>query len=210
MASHTKSFNGLCFQITSIVTGRHAMIIKASSSENELTDSNGGIPNSESDDEESLPLDKLPLESKLQLKLEQKMRMKMAKKIRLRRKKLVRKRRMRKKGRWPPSKMKKSKNVWSLQVYSSPPFLLQLWNIIYNCFVVKFANRILRKELLIGKQMIGSTYEMFVREASNSPEKPRDYIDVFREQLSCDVLIQFLLLLFLLRTQSPHFEFPCG
>ncbi|XP_021901228.1 50S ribosomal protein 5, chloroplastic-like [Carica papaya] len=111
MASHTKSFNGLCFQITSIVTGRHAMIIKASSSENELTDSNGGIPNSESDDEESLPLDKLPLESKLQLKLEQKMRMKMAKKIRLRRKKLVRKRRMRKKGRWPPSKMKKSKNV---------------------------------------------------------------------------------------------------
>ncbi|CAI0442113.1 unnamed protein product [Linum tenue] len=68
-------------------------------------------PPSDSGDEESLSIDKLPLESKLQLKLEQKMKMKLAKKIRLRRKRLVRKRRLRKKGRWPPSKMNKLKNV---------------------------------------------------------------------------------------------------
>lgn len=60
---------------------------------------------------EATPVEKLPLESKLQERMEQKMRMKMAKKIRLRRKRLLRKRRMRKKGRWPPSKMKKLKNV---------------------------------------------------------------------------------------------------
>ena len=59
-------------------------------------------------------VDKLPLESKeakeKQL-LEQRMKMKLAKKIRLHRKRLVRKRKLRKKGRWPPSKMKKLKNV---------------------------------------------------------------------------------------------------
>ncbi|GAB2221700.1 hypothetical protein Droror1_Dr00012885 [Drosera rotundifolia] len=59
----------------------------------------------------STPVEKLPLESKLKMQLEQKLRMKAAKKIRLRRKRLLRKRRMRKKGRWPPSKMKKNKNV---------------------------------------------------------------------------------------------------
>ncbi|WZZ05212.1 hypothetical protein YC2023_091133 [Brassica napus] len=59
-------------------------------------------------------VDKLPLESKEakdKLLLEQRMKMKLAKKIRLRRKRLVRKRKLRKKGRWPPSKMKKLKNV---------------------------------------------------------------------------------------------------
>lgn len=61
--------------------------------------------------EEAVPVDKLPLESKLQERLEQKTRMKLAKKIRLRRKRLVRKRKLRKKGRWPPSKMNKLKNV---------------------------------------------------------------------------------------------------
>ncbi|XP_054802491.1 50S ribosomal protein 5, chloroplastic [Prosopis cineraria] len=61
--------------------------------------------------EEVVPVDKLPLESKLQERQEQRLRMKLAKKIRLRRKRLVRKRRLRKKGRWPPSKMKKLKNV---------------------------------------------------------------------------------------------------
>ncbi|KAK4272405.1 hypothetical protein QN277_020969 [Acacia crassicarpa] len=61
--------------------------------------------------EEVVAIDKLPLESKLQERQEQKLRMKLAKKIRLRRKRLVRKRRLRKKGRWPPSKMKKLKNV---------------------------------------------------------------------------------------------------
>ncbi|KAF3515793.1 hypothetical protein DY000_02061522, partial [Brassica cretica] len=62
----------------------------------------------------AVPVDKLPLESKeakeKQL-LEQRMKMKLAKKIRLHRKRLVRKRKLRKKGRWPPSKMKKLKNV---------------------------------------------------------------------------------------------------
>ncbi|XP_074306825.1 large ribosomal subunit protein cL37 alpha-like [Silene latifolia] len=62
-------------------------------------------------EEEKVGIQNLPLESKLQLKLEQKMKMKLDKKIRLRRKRLVRKRIMRKKGRWPPSKMKKLKNV---------------------------------------------------------------------------------------------------
>ncbi|KAK4377835.1 hypothetical protein RND71_004131 [Anisodus tanguticus] len=61
--------------------------------------------------EESVPVESLPLESKLQQMAEQKMKMKLAKKIRLRRKRLVRKRHLRKKGRWPPSKMKKNKNV---------------------------------------------------------------------------------------------------
>ncbi|KAJ6304351.1 hypothetical protein OIU77_018089 [Salix suchowensis] len=61
--------------------------------------------------EEVVSVDKLPLESKLQEREEQKLKMKLARKIRLRRNRLVRKRRMRKKGRWPPSKMKKLKNV---------------------------------------------------------------------------------------------------
>ncbi|KAG1327686.1 50S ribosomal protein 5 alpha, chloroplastic [Cocos nucifera] len=60
---------------------------------------------------EVVSVENLPLESKLQMMLEQKRKMKLAKKIRLRRKRLLRKRRMRKKGRWPPSKMKKNKNV---------------------------------------------------------------------------------------------------
>ncbi|KAK9122585.1 hypothetical protein Sjap_012187 [Stephania japonica] len=61
--------------------------------------------------EEAVPVESLPLESKLQERLDQKLKMKLAKKIRLRRKRLVQKRMLRKKGRWPPSKMKKNKNV---------------------------------------------------------------------------------------------------
>ena len=82
-----------------------------------LSDSKGTSPDSwqpvsESDDEEEdVALDKLPLDSKLQLKLEHKMKMKLGKKIRLRRKKLGRKRRMRKRGQWPLSKVNKLKNV---------------------------------------------------------------------------------------------------
>lgn len=81
-----------------------------------LTDAKGMGPDagesvSESDDEEKLQSEKIPLDAKLQQKLEQKLKMKLAKKIRLRRKRLVRKRRMRKKGRWPPSKANKLKNV---------------------------------------------------------------------------------------------------
>ncbi|KNA26006.1 hypothetical protein SOVF_000530 [Spinacia oleracea] len=62
-------------------------------------------------EEANISVQNLPLESKLQLKLEQKMKMKMAKKIRLRRNRLMRKRKLRKRGAWPPSKMKKLKNV---------------------------------------------------------------------------------------------------
>lgn len=61
--------------------------------------------------DERLSVEELPLESKVQAQVDQKMKMKLAKKIRMRRKRLVRKRQLRKKGRWPPSKMKKNKNV---------------------------------------------------------------------------------------------------
>jgi len=65
----------------------------------------------ESEKESGVSVEKLPLESKVKEREEQKLRMKLAKKIRLRRKRLLRKRKLRKKGRWPPSKMKKLKNV---------------------------------------------------------------------------------------------------
>jgi 50S ribosomal protein 5 len=65
--------------------------------------------------EESKPVTKIedmPLESKQKMIMEQRARMKLAKKLRQRRRKrLLRKRKLRKKGRWPPSKMKKLKNV---------------------------------------------------------------------------------------------------
>ncbi|VFQ68830.1 unnamed protein product [Cuscuta campestris] len=61
--------------------------------------------------EENVSVENLPLESKVQENLEQRMRTKMAKKIRMRRKRLLQKRHLRKKGRWPPSKMKKNQNV---------------------------------------------------------------------------------------------------
>lgn len=85
---------------------RLAMKVKASSAS---TDSEAQLP--EETKKEALPVEQLPLESKMQQMMEQKMKMKLAKKIRLRRKRLDRKRKMRKKGRWPPSKMKKLKNV---------------------------------------------------------------------------------------------------
>jgi len=86
---------------------RAAVIVKVSSD----VDGTEPEPPKEREEEAAVPVEDMPLESKLQLKLEQKMRMKLAKKMRLRRKRLVRKRRLRKKGRWPPSKMKKNKNV---------------------------------------------------------------------------------------------------
>lgn len=86
-----------------------AVIVRAADADGEASaDDDGSPPESK---KEALPVDQLPLESKLREREEQRLRMKMAKKIRLRRKRLVRKRRMRKKGRWPPSKMKKLKNV---------------------------------------------------------------------------------------------------
>nr|DAD43069.1 TPA_asm: hypothetical protein HUJ06_001299 [Nelumbo nucifera] len=103
-----KSFNGVRIFLSG-VQERGAVIVRASS------DIDGvGLESAESaaeGKEENVSVEKLPLESKLQMMQEQKLKMKLAKKIRLRRKRLVRKRRMRKKGRWPPSKMKKNKNV---------------------------------------------------------------------------------------------------
>lgn len=91
--------------------GEKRSLITHASSE---TDGNDGsdveVPPSEGS-AEAVSVENLPFESKLQMMLEKKERMKLAKKKRLRRKRLVRKRRMRKKGRWPPSKMKKNKNV---------------------------------------------------------------------------------------------------
>eukprot|EP00262_Sarcandra_glabra_P021083 TRINITY_DN869_c0_g1_i1.p1 TRINITY_DN869_c0_g1~~TRINITY_DN869_c0_g1_i1.p1 ORF type:complete len:145 (+),score=27.44 TRINITY_DN869_c0_g1_i1:51-485(+) len=107
-----------CFQLRSFTTvwirpsavrERRVVTVSASSNTNGIDSVDAGTPSEGS--EEATSIENLPLESKLQLKLEQKLRMKLAKKIRLRRKRLVRKRRMRKKGRWPPSKMKKNKNV---------------------------------------------------------------------------------------------------
>ncbi|XVE60933.1 hypothetical protein DITRI_Ditri06bG0000700 [Diplodiscus trichospermus] len=97
-----------CVTVTLFVPNmkRMVMSVKASS---ESTDGEPQLPTESK--KENLPVEQLPLESKMQQMMEQKMRMKLAKKIRLRRKRLVRKRKMRKKGRWPPSKMKKLKNV---------------------------------------------------------------------------------------------------
>ncbi|XP_030452860.1 50S ribosomal protein 5 alpha, chloroplastic [Syzygium oleosum] len=89
---------------------RGSLIVRADSNAEGAGPADGGEAPSQNR-EEAAPVDKMPLESKLQEKAEQKLRMKLAKKIRLRRKRLVRKRRLRKKGRWPPSKVKKMKNV---------------------------------------------------------------------------------------------------
>lgn len=107
LAAFPKLYVGYSIQPPFLLNERRALLAKASA---EGANSDGLEPPSESE-EEDVPIQNLPLESKLQQKLEQKMRMKLAKKIRLRRKKLVRKRRLRKKGRWPPSKLKKNKNV---------------------------------------------------------------------------------------------------
>lgn len=95
-----------------VLNSRGALIAKATSDIDgtEAATPESPTPPSESK-EEGVSVENLPLESKLQLQLEQKARMKLAKKIRLRRKRLVRKRHLRKKGRWPPSKLKKNKNV---------------------------------------------------------------------------------------------------
>jgi 50S ribosomal protein 5 len=99
---HPKSFKGIRI-CAPFINNRTGLIIVRASSD---IDGAGGEPSSGSKEEaeskeEVVPVEKLPLESKLQERMEQKLRMKLAKKIRLRRKK----------GRWPPSKMKKLKNV---------------------------------------------------------------------------------------------------
>ncbi|CAA3013565.1 50S ribosomal protein 5 alpha, chloroplastic-like [Olea europaea var. sylvestris] len=107
-----KSYVGYRTVTPFILKERGALITKASSDVDGVGSTDPESPASPSEsNEENVPIENLPLQSKLQLKLEQKMRMKAAKKIRLRRKRLVRKRHLRKKGRWPPSKLKKNKNV---------------------------------------------------------------------------------------------------
>ncbi|XP_021901227.1 50S ribosomal protein 5, chloroplastic [Carica papaya] len=104
----SKSRNGVCsLGVPFLADKRGALTVKASS------DVDGAAPTdgSQSPEVEAVPVENLPLESKMQQRMEQKMKMKLAKKVRLRRKRLLRKRKMRKKGRWPPSKMKKLKNV---------------------------------------------------------------------------------------------------
>ncbi|KAM3288469.1 50S ribosomal protein 5 alpha, chloroplastic [Capsicum chacoense] len=105
----TKSYGSGNIQAPFVFKRRGALIAKAAADVDGVG-SDSPEPSPEKN-EESVPVENLPLESKLQQKLEQKMKMKLAKKIRLRRKRLVRKRHLRKKGRWPPSKMKKNKNV---------------------------------------------------------------------------------------------------
>ncbi|KAI3810698.1 hypothetical protein L1987_20320 [Smallanthus sonchifolius] len=105
----TRHFNGVRFQG---IKQRGTTVVKASAeTDGAEAESTNDPPSKTKDEGISLSVEELPLESKLELKLQQKMKMKLAKKIRLRRKRLVRKRQLRKKGRWPPSKMKKNKNV---------------------------------------------------------------------------------------------------
>ncbi|KAL6289141.1 hypothetical protein ACE6H2_006651 [Prunus campanulata] len=107
--AHPKSFSGVHLRMPAVK--RFASVVVKASSD---IDGTGPTESSESVSDtkkEVVPVDKLPSESKLQERLEQKAKMQLAKKIRLRRKRLVRKRKLRKKGRWPPSKMKKLKNV---------------------------------------------------------------------------------------------------
>ncbi|KAJ8534124.1 hypothetical protein K7X08_007448 [Anisodus acutangulus] len=105
----TKSYANGNIQAPFIFKKRDALIAKAAA-DIDGVGSDNPEPSPEKN-EESVSFENLPLESKLQQMAEQKMKMKLAKKIRLRRKRLVRKRHLRKKGRWPPSKMKKNKNV---------------------------------------------------------------------------------------------------
>ncbi|XP_019162465.1 PREDICTED: 50S ribosomal protein 5 alpha, chloroplastic [Ipomoea nil] len=93
-----------------IIKERDALVVNATSDVDGVSADNNPESPSESK-EENVSVENLPLESKLQEKLDQKTRMKIAKKIRLRRKRLLRKRHLRKIGRWPPSKLKKNKNV---------------------------------------------------------------------------------------------------
>ncbi|KAL2320592.1 hypothetical protein Fmac_029561 [Flemingia macrophylla] len=93
------------FRLAAPRWNKHSPIVSAAA-EGLSPPEEGGSPPAE-----GTVVEKLPLESKVKEREEQRARMKLAKKIRLRRKRLLRKRKLRKKGRWPPSKMKKLKNV---------------------------------------------------------------------------------------------------
>ncbi|KAL1531136.1 50S ribosomal protein 5, chloroplastic-like [Salvia divinorum] len=108
IAMHQRSFVGGRIEAPFVLNnGGNALIVKATS------DVDGTDPTAPESGgkEKSTPVENLPLQSKVQELEQQRIKMKLAKKIRLRRKRLVRKRHLRRKGRWPPSKMKKNKNV---------------------------------------------------------------------------------------------------
>ncbi|XP_073317303.1 large ribosomal subunit protein cL37-like [Primulina huaijiensis] len=107
---HPKPSVGHMIRAPLVPKSRGALIVKASS-DVDGTESSAPDSPTPKDTNETVPVENLPLESKIKMNLEQKMKMKIAKKIRLRRKRLLRKRLLRKKGRWPPSKLKKNKNV---------------------------------------------------------------------------------------------------
>lgn len=106
---NSKTGHGI--QIHSPMIARKRETVIAMASTDSMEASVDGEGDQSKDKEAKVEVQNLPLESKLELELERKMKMKIAKKIRLRRKRLVRKRQLRKKGRWPPSKMKKNKNI---------------------------------------------------------------------------------------------------
>ncbi|KZV48771.1 50S ribosomal protein 5, chloroplastic-like [Dorcoceras hygrometricum] len=107
---HPEPSVGYTIHAPLVSKSRGALIAKASSGGDGTEASVPDAPTPSATDE-TVPVQNLPLESKVQMHLEQRMKMKIAKKIRLRRKRLLRKRILRKKGRWPPSKLKKNKNV---------------------------------------------------------------------------------------------------
>ncbi|XP_057786612.1 50S ribosomal protein 5, chloroplastic [Salvia miltiorrhiza] len=112
VAMHQRSFVGGRIQVPFVLSNGGALIVKASSDIDGTESTTPESPTPASDGKEkSTPVENLPLQSKVQELEQQRLKMKLAKKIRLRRKRLVRKRHLRKKGRWPPSKMKKNKNV---------------------------------------------------------------------------------------------------
>jgi 50S ribosomal protein 5 len=105
----TNSLKGLRISAPFVVKPReNAIFIASATTESNVADGSESESKKESD---AVSVDKLPLESKLKEREEQRLKMKLDKKIRLRRKRLVQKRKLRKKGNWPPSKMKKLKSV---------------------------------------------------------------------------------------------------
>lgn len=112
VAVHQRSFVGGWIQAPFVLTNQGSVVVKATSDVDGTDSTTPESPTPAPDaNEKTKSVENLPLQSKVQDHEQQRLKMKLAKKIRLRRKRLVRKRHLRKKGRWPPSKMKKNKNV---------------------------------------------------------------------------------------------------
>jgi 50S ribosomal protein 5 len=107
---HTNCLKGVQISTPFVLKKRkNAIFIASATADSNVAD--GGGESESKKEGDVVSVDKLPLESKLKEREEQRLKAKLAKKIRLKRKRLLRKRRLRKKGSWPPSKMKKLKNV---------------------------------------------------------------------------------------------------